>query len=170
MKLKEQNWIDTNGNTWPINGCNEESALALFKSLKCCTNCNCCVSSDNCNNCDRCVDCNKCHSCASCTGCIECTNCTDCYNCYNCVNCHGCSDCYHCHDYVSQPKIYMTTCARFYYGETTDGEMSLQVVWKSQGTLEEFEQAVMKEFANNEECRNICLKEIAKVKILFDIN
>lgn len=57
----------------------------------------------------------------------------------------------------------------FYYGDTENG-MSLQVVCGCfRGNLEEFEQSVLKTDANNEEYKTQYLKEIEKVKVLFEL-
>lgn len=91
----------------------------------------------------------------------------NCYNCYNCSDCSG---------YKIRPMQYVTTKIGsrndntiFYYGETENG-MSLQVVCGCfRGDLEEFEKAVLKTHADNDIYREQYLKEIQKVKALFEL-
>lgn len=96
---------------------------------------------------------------------IDCTECTDCNNCYNCDN------------FKTNPQIYKTrkigsrnSQTTFYYGEADKG-MEVQVVCGCfRGNLEEFETAVMKTHKNCDEYREQYLREIEKVKVLFDLN
>lgn len=90
------------------------------------------------------------------------------------INCHDCHDC---HDYIENPLIYSTKKIGsrydntiFYYGMTKNNEMSLQVVCGCfRGNFKEFESAVMKTHKNNSLYRNEYLKEIEKVKVLFEV-
>ena len=105
-------------------------------------------------------------------GCSNCYNCHYCRNCDYCDNCNNCRDCYRCAFYTKNPMLYRTDRigsrgdhTLFYY----DG-MLLQVVCGCfRGDLKEFETMVLKTHANNEVYRNQYLKEIAKVKVLFEL-
>lgn len=96
--------------------------------------------------------------------------------CINCIDCRWCSDCRDCRGYKNRPMQYVTSeigsrndSSTFYYGETENG-MSLQVVCGYfRGDLEGFEKAVLTTYANDEEYKTSYLKEIEKVKVLFEL-
>jgi len=175
MKHKNGYWIDDNGNRW--SDCISESeAQKSSESLKGCSNCYNC---HYCRNCDYCDNCNNCRNCRNCRYCNNCHYCRDCYNCNNCYNCHycdDCCDCYRCEYYTENPARYLTDRIGsrrdhtvFYFGKIENG-MSLQVVCGCfRGDLKEFEAAVLKTHENSEVYRNQYLKEIAKVKTLFEL-
>lgn len=142
MKHKNGYWIDLNGNRW--SDCISESeAQKNSESLK---------------------------------GCINCCDCSACRACHACRGCRDCRGCQTCRGYISNPHRYVTSKigsrndnTTFYYGETEIG-MSLQVVCGCfRGDLEEFEKAVLKTHANDEEYKIQYLREIKKVKILFEL-
>lgn len=154
MKKINNYWVDENNNKWWCGNTTEEQAIAYSESLIACSNCY------------NCHDCNNCHYC---DGCYYCDDCCDCHDCDNCNNCR---DCYRCAFYTKNPMLYRTDRigsrgdhTLFYY----DG-MLLQVVCGCfRGDLKEFETMVLKTHANNEVYRNQYLKEIAKVKTLFEL-
>ncbi len=92
------------------------------------------------------------------------------------INCDNCCGCYCCERYTENPTLYRTDRigsrkdrTTFYYGKTEKG-MSLQVVCGCfRGDLEEFEKAVLKTHADNDIYREQYLKEIQKVKALFEL-
>ena len=100
----------------------------------------------------------------------------NCYNCDNCSNCYYCNNCSNCKCYIENPALYRTDHigsrndqTTFYYGKTEEG-MSLQVVCGCFcGDLKEFEATVLKTHANDEEYKIQYLKEIQKVKALFEL-
>ena len=133
-------WTDENNNRWDTEIYTEEAAEKFSKSL------------------------------------VNCYNCYSCYNCRNCQNCDYCDNCRNCRNYKLNPQRYTTKKigsrndqTTFYYGETKNG-MEVQVVcgcfW---GNLEEFEEAVLETHKDNDLYRKQYLKEIEKVKILFDL-
>ena len=159
-----------------------------------CDNCQNCIDCRNCDNCHNCHDCNDCCYCCYCRNCRNCRNCNNCRYCINCINCincyycyycrccyycdycHNCRYCHYCHDYKSDPQKYTTgkigsrnDQTTFYYGETESG-MEVQVVCGCfRGNLEEFEKAVLETHKDNDLYRKQYLKEIEKVKILFEL-
>ena len=141
MKQINDYWVDENNNRWDCELYTEAEAERCSKTL------------------------------------IDCTECTDCINCNNCNNCDYCDNCYNCTNFIENPQVYKTkkigsrySQTIFYYGETDKG-MEVQVVCGCfRGNLEAFENAVMKTHANNDEYREQYLKEIAKVKSLFELN
>lgn len=170
MKKIDEYWVDDNGNKWPRYRINEELAIIYSNTLINCHNCY------NCSNCINCNDCNDCSGCYNCRYCGYCSNCSNCDNCSDCSKCRGCYNCRSAKNYKVQPLAYITgnigsrnDNTIFYYGETKNG-MSLQVVCGCfRGDLEEFEEAVMKTHAENDVYRNQYLKEIEKVKVLFEL-
>lgn len=164
MKKINGYWIDENNNKWDCNFYSEEKAIELSKTLIYC---------DNCFNCSYCSSCRYCHYCHYCDYCRDCSGCNDCNICHSC---HHCSYCIGCHGYLDQPQIYVTKKigrrndnTTFYYGETKSG-MFIQVVCGCfHGNLEKFEKAVLETHSNSEKYRNQYLKEIEKVKVLFDL-
>ncbi len=159
MELVNGYWIDENNNKWSEYFYTEKQAKMNSESLI---------------NCHDCHDCLYCHDCRNCRNCHDCHDCRNCRNCHDCRNCHNCHDC---HDYIENPLIYSTKKIGsrydntiFYYGMTKNNEMSLQVVCGCfRGNFKEFESAVMKTHKNNSLYRNEYLKEIEKVKVLFEV-
>ena len=175
MKHKNGYWIDDNGNRW--SDCISESeAQKSSESLKGCSNCYNCHYCRNCDYCDNCNNCRNCRYCNNCHYCRYCYNCNNCYNCHYCDDCNACRDCYRCEYYTENPARYLTDRIGsrrdhtvFYFGKIENG-MSLQVVCGCfRGDLKEFEAAVLKTHENSEVYRNQYLKEIAKVKTLFEL-
>lgn len=88
------------------------------------------------------------------------------------IGCSGCRDCSYCNAYQINPMRYTTgkigsrkDNTTFYY---LDG--NLQVVCGCfRGDLEKFKEAVLTTHKDNEEYRNEYLKEIEKVKALFEL-
>ena len=158
MKQINGYWMDENNNRWNIEIYTEEQAEKCSKSLVNCHDC------DNCCNCHGCSDCNYCH---------KCNDCRCCCDCYNCRNCDSCRNCY---NYKQNPQRYTTKKigsrndqTTFYYSETKNG-MEVQVVCGCfRGNLEDFEKAVLKTHKDNDLYRKQYLKEIEKVKILFEL-
>lgn len=169
MRHENGYWIDENGNRWN-DYCSEERAKELSSSMINCYNCY------NCRNCRNCCGCGNCRGCCGCCGCYNCYNCNNCSNCSNCCGCRNCRDCRDCYGYTENPALYRTDRigsrndqTTFYYGKTEEG-MSLQVVCGCFcGDLKEFEATVLKTHANDEEYKIQYLKEIQKVKALFEL-
>ena len=162
MKHENGYWIDENGNRW--NDCDKERAKELSSSMI------------NCHDCCNCSYCRGCYDCCNCSYCRYCRGCYDCRDCRGCRGCRGCYDCRGCRGYKIRPMQYVTSeigsrndNTIFYYGETDIG-MSLQIVCGCfRGNLEVFEQAVLETHANNDIYREQYLKEIKKVKALFEL-
>lgn len=145
-----------------------------------CDYCDSCYDCDYCHNCDNCRCCDYCHNCGFncryCHNCDYCDNCDNCRHCRNCRYCHNCDNCRNCYDYKQNPQRYTTKNigsrndqTTFYYGETKNG-MEVQVVCGCfRGNLEKFEKAVLETHKDNDLYREQYLKEIEKVKILFDL-
>ena len=161
MKQINGYWTDGNNNRWDIGIYTEEQAEKYSKSLV------------NCHDCRNCFDC---HSCGYCDYCINCHDCNSCHNCRNCYDCQYCYNCRHCCDYKQNPQRYTTKKigsrndqTTFYYGETESG-MEVQVICGCfRGNLEDFEKAVLKTHKDNDLYREQYLKEIKKVKVLFEL-
>lgn len=151
-----------------------------------CHNCGYCNNCHYCNNCENCYycyyssncrDCHSCRNCNNCNKCHDCHNCNNCRYCYNCSNCRDCNNCYNCCYYKQNPQRYTTgkvgsrnDQTTFYYGETKNNEKEIQVVCGCfKGNLEEFEEAVLETHKDNDFYRKQYLKEIEKVKVLFDL-
>lgn len=104
---------------------------------------------------------------------VNCYNCINCINCRNCLNCNYCDNC---SNYKSNPQKYTTKeigsrddQITFYYGKTKIG-MELQVVCGCfRGNLEKFKKSVLETHKDNDLYRKQYLKEIEKVKVLFDL-
>ena len=194
MKKINNYWVDENNNKWWCGNTTEEQAIAYSESLIACSNCynchdcnnccycrNCCYcyNCNDCRNCCYCANCSNCHDCNACRDCNDCCYCRYCRycdNCNDCRNCHYCDNCYRCEYYTENPARYLTDRIGsrrdhtvFYFGKIENG-MSLQVVCGCfRGDLKEFEAAVLKTHENSEVYRNQYLKEIAKVKTLFEL-
>ena len=190
MKHENGFWVDENGNRWRDN-ITEQEAKSSSDSLKNCTDCTECVYCKCCRGCMNCLCCydctnsNKCYGCTSCDNCTRCDYCCDCNycsNCRSCASCDYCKDCtnceycHNCRKYDQNPSSYVTKKVGsrdeqtiFYYGDTEKGK-SFQVVcgcfW---GNLEEFEAAVLKTHRYSGVYREQYLKEIRKVKVLFEL-
>ena len=142
-----------------------------------CDNCKFCDHCNYCKFCDHCDNCKFCDYCNYCKFCDHCDNCKFCDHCNYCDYCNYCDNCYNCDNFKTNPQIYKTreigsrnSQTTFYYGETDKG-MEVQVVCGCfRGNLEEFETAVMKTHKNCDEYREQYLREIEKVKVLFDLN
>ena len=154
MKQINGYWVDANNNRWNTEIYTKGQAEKCSKSLI------------DCYNCDNCRCCYDCHGCYRCYCCYDCHCCCDCYNCLGCYN------------YKQNPQRYTTgkvssrnDQTTFYYGETKNG-MEVQVAcgcgW-FKGNLETFEKAVLEIHKDNDLYREQYLKEIEKVKILFDL-
>ena len=167
-------WVDENNNRWNIGIYTEEQAEKFSKSLVNCYNCH------NCRNCSNCRNCNNCDNCCYCGGCRYCDNCHACDYCRCCSNCNNCRDCRYCdncYDYKQNPQRYITgkvdsrnAQTTFYYGETKNNEKEIQVVCGCfRGNLEDFEKAVLETHKDNDLYRKQYLKEIEKVKVLFEL-
>lgn len=158
MKQINGYWMDENNNRWDIEIYTEEQAEKFSKSL---VNCYNCISCRNCRNCDNCRYCHNCYDCC------------DCRNCRYCCYCHYCNNC---HDYKQNPQKYTTSRigrrngqTTFYYGETKNG-MEVQITCGCfRGNLEKFKKAVLETHKNNDLYRKQYLKEIEKVKVLFEL-
>ena len=144
-----------------------------------CYSCRNCQNCDNCRNCYSCYNCQNCDNCRNCYSCYNCRNCRNCYSCYNCRNCHYCDycdNCRYCRNYKLNPQKYTTKKigsrndqTTFYYGETESG-MEVQIICGCfRGNLEDFEKAVLETHKDNDLYRDQYLKEIEKVKVLFDL-
>lgn len=169
MKQINGYWVDENNNRWDTEIYTEEEAEKYSKSLVNCYNCDSCYGCYGCYGCRNCCDCDNCYYCCDCR---NCDNCRNCYNCYDCDNCH----CDNCHDYKQNPQRYTTKKigsrndqTTFYYGETESG-VEVQVVCGCfRGNLEKFEKAVLETHKDNDLYREQYLKEIEKVKVLFEL-
>lgn len=172
LKIKQIDgyWVDKNNNMWDCYVYTQEQAEKFSRTLIDCHNCINCYNCHNCCSCLSCHDCYRCHHCNSCYSCYYCISCNSCHS------CHSCYFCYKCRDYKSNPQRYVTAKigsrndqTTFYYGKT-ERDMEIQVFCGSfRGTIEEFEQAVLKTHADNDKYREQYLKEIAKVKVLFEL-
>ena len=192
--LKQINgyWVDENNNRWNIEIYTEEEAEKCSKSLVNCYDCDNCGACGNCRNCKNCNYCNYCCDCLNCTDCTNCNDCCycchcrycrcccDCRYCDDCRYCNNCRNCYyccHCCNYKQNPQKYTTdkvgsrnSQTTFYYGETENNKKEIQVVCGCfRGSLEDFEKAILKTHKDNDLYRKQYLKEIEKVKILFDL-
>lgn len=170
MKQINGYWVDENNNRWNCEICSEASAEKFSKTLI------------NCTDCIDCTNCTDCNSCFNCLYCHNCTNCINCWLCHNCISCHLCNSCFDCmycnfcRKFKENPQMYTTkkiggrnAQTIFYYGKTDKG-MEVRVVCDFfKGNLEEFETAVMKTHKNCDEYREQYLREIAKVKVLFEL-
>ena len=103
-------------------------------------------------------------------------NCHNCRNCSYCYNCDYCDNCRYCRNYKLNPQKYTTKKigsrndqTTFYYGETESG-MEVQIICGCfRGNLEDFEKAVLETHKDNDLYREQYLKEIEKVKVLFEL-
>lgn len=172
MKQINGYWVDEDGNRWDCKKFTREQAEKFSKSLV------------NCQDCYNCCDCISCNSCWYCKYCIDCIDCCDCNNCYDCDFCNYCHYCRYCNDcdfcnyccnYKQNPQRYTTKKIDskndqiiFYYGETKNNEKEIQVVCGCfRGNLEDFEKAILETHKDNDLYRKQYLKEIERVKILF---
>lgn len=185
-------WMDENNNRWDTKIYTKEQAEKFSKSLVDCYNCYNCDNCYNCRYCDYCNNCHNCHQCSYCGNCRYSSNCYNCYDCrycdycnncnysYHCRNCYHCCDCDYCcncNNYKSDPQRYTTDRigsrndkTTFYYGETENNKNEIQVICGCfRGNLEDFEKAILKTHKDNDLYRKQYLKEIEKVKILFDL-
>lgn len=161
MKQIDGFWIDENNNKWDTKIYTEEEAEKRSKSL---------VNCYNCKNCRNCIGCCYCHDCHDCCYCHDCRYCRYCRYCCNCDYCN------YCRNYKSDPQRYTTKkigsrldTTTFYYGETENG-MEVQIICGCfRGNLEKFEKAVLETHKDNFFYRKQYLKEIEKVKVLFDL-
>lgn len=175
-------------------GCHNCDNCSYCYNCDYCDNCQNCIDCRNCDNCHNCHDCNDCNDCCYCRNCHNCRNCNNCRNCINCINCincyycyycrccyycdycHDCHYCHNCHDYKQNPQRYTTKeigsrndQTTFYYGETEKG-MEVQIICGCfRGNLEDFEKAVLETHKDNDLYRKQYLKEIEKVKVLFEL-
>lgn len=164
MKQINGYWVDENNNRWDIEIYTEGQAEKCSKSLVNCYNC------QNCYNCRNCRNCHYCYYCYYCCDCCNCDNCRYCCYCYNCCDCNSCDY------YKLNPQRYTTNKigsrndqTTFYYGETKKG-MEVQVICGCfNGNLEDFEKAVLETHKDNDLYRKQYLKEIEKVKVLFEL-
>ena len=191
MKQINGYWTDENNNRWNTEIYTEEQAEKCSKSLvncynccncrycRYCSNCRCCVNCDYCRYCSGCCDCDNGYDCRCCVDCNDCRYCNDCRHCcycHYCRYCRYCCDCHGCYNYKQNPQRYTTKeigsrndQTTFYYGETGNG-MKVQIVCGCfRGNLEEFEEAVLEKHKDNDLYREQYLKEIEKVKVLFDL-
>lgn len=174
MKQINGYWVDENNNRWNIGIYTEEQAEKFSKSLVNCYNCNNCGYCDNCRSCHNCRYCNKCNDCNNCRYCDYCDYCNSCRYCRYCCDCRYCHDCC---NYKQNPQRYTTKKIdskndqiTFYYGETKNNEKEIQVVCGCfRGNLEDFEKAVLETHKDNDLYRKQYLKEIEKVKVLFEL-
>lgn len=177
LKKINEYWTDENNNRWDTEIYTKEQAKTFSKSLINCYNCYNCM---NCNNCFNCNYCDNCRNCGYCNNCHYCNNCENCYYCYYCSNCHDCHSCRYCNDcynYKQNPQRYITKKigsrndqTTFYCGKTENNEKEIQVVCGCfRSNLEKFEKAVLETHKDNDVCREQYLKEIEKVKVLFDL-
>ena len=186
-------WTDKNNNKWDCEKYTKKSAKEASESLVDCYNCNNCHHCYYCYNCSNCINCRNCRSCFNCDNsqscvrcrecnrcdyCQNCDSCIDCFNCRNCTNCQGCFYCDSCHDYKSNPQRYTTDeingiddQVTFYYGRTIDNEKKVQIscIVFTGDNLKEFEKAVLKRHEDSAFRRGWYLKEIEKVKVLFEL-
>ena len=152
MEQTNRYWVDENNNRWDCGIYTEGQAEKFSKSLV------------NCYNCHNCRNCRNCHDC------YDCDYCDYCDSCYDCDYCHNC------HDYKQNPQRYTTKeigsrndQTTFYYGETEKG-MEVQIICGCfRGNLEDFEKAVLETHKDNDLYRKQYLKEIEKVKVLFEL-
>lgn len=187
IRIEGSYFIDENNNKWDIAKYSKRDAIRLSTTLFCCTGCKNCRDCFSCSYCTDCASCSGCSGCVNCSSCFYCTYCTDCVNCSHCFNCRDCyrclycsscskcidcSYCRYCSDYKEQPMIYKTkkigsrnANTTFYY----DGKNNIQVVCGCfRGNLKQFEEAVLETHKNNSTFKEQYLKEIEKVKVLFD--
>ena len=170
MKQINGYWVDENNNRWDIKIYTAKQAEKFSKSLVNCYNC------DNCSYCDNCDNCDDCNCCSNCKNCRYCSYCDYCNNCSNCRYCRYCFYCHDCHYYKLNPQRYTTrkigsrnNQTTFYYGETKNG-MEVQIICGCfRGNLEKFEKAVLETHKDNDLYREQYLKEIEKVKVLFEL-
>ena len=191
MKQINGYWVDENNNRWDIEIYTEEQAEKFSKSLvncydcdncgdcgncRNCKNCRYCHNCDYCHNCYDCYDCCDCRYCSCCCDCRSCEYCRNCIDCRNCDNCRDCIDCRNCNNYKQNPQRYTTKKigsrndqTTFYCGETESG-MEVQITCGCfRGNLEDFEKAVLETHKDNDLYREQYLKEIEKVKVLFEL-
>ena len=185
MKQINRYWVDENNNRWDTEIYTKEQAEKCSKRLVNCYNCDNCDYCCNCDNCDYCNYCDNCKNCRYCNYCNYCINCNSsyncsycdyCNNCYNCRYCRYCDYCHSCNNYKSNPQRYTTkkigsrnAQTTFYCGETENG-MEVQIICGCfRGNLETFEKSVLKTHKDNDLYREQYLKEIEKVKVLFDL-
>ena len=142
MKQIKGCWVDENNNKWICDLCTKEKAEQYSKTL------------------------------------VDCHDCCNCHYCHDCHNCHNCCNCLGCYDYKQNPQRYVTGYigsrnkqTTFYYLDDDEmGNRKIQVACGCfRGNIEEFEQAVLKTHADNDEYREQYSKEIAKVKVLFEL-
>lgn len=164
-------------NCYCCHGCSDCGNCTDCSYCSSCRYCSRCISCCDCINCRNCTDCYYCRYCRDCTDCHDCRYCSRGSHCSYCSDCRGCSHCSYCRycrDYKNNPLQYTTKkigsrneSTNFYY----DGDSNIQVVCGCfRGNLDQFEQAVLKTHANNEKYKNQYLKEIEKVKVLFELN
>ena len=189
MKKFNDYWVDENNNTWGVRKTTEEQAVSYSNNLINCKNCNNCIDCIGCNNCSgcrscricvgcyackRCYSCDDCSNCISCYNCRSCGNCRNCHSCINCRDCIVCKDCRHCKDFESSPQIYRTRkigsrkdITLFYYTKEKGCYVACggPCFWD---TLDNFEMRVKEVHGDNEYAKEY-LKEIEKVKMLFDL-
>lgn len=181
MKQQDLCWVDTKGNKWSVKDYSESEASKCSKTLINCHNCYNCSKCTNCYDCDTCYNCENSYClyhCRCCYDCHFCHHCTACHDMHDCHHCFACFDIHNCHSYNEQPQIYATgkigsrnDITRFYFGKTSEHKISLQVACGCfSGDLKKFEQAVLETHAKNEVYKNQYLKEIQKVKILFELH
>lgn len=171
-------WVDWYNNKWSDDFSDERSVVSFSKTLNDCHNCCDCRDCEDCSECKNSYNSMNCVNCYYCNDCYDCIDCNTCYHCTGCDNCQGCYDCYNCCDYIQQPQTYTTRIiddrvgfVRFYYGKTSDGKMSLQISWDEFCyNLESFRITILKRYSDNEKYRSQFLKEIDKVKVLFELH
>lgn len=161
---------------YDCNNC--DSCTNSCLECKYCHKCSGCEHCDGCHDCSLCDDCHCCNLCKLCSFCQYCKNCKSCHYCNECDNCSYCHNCMFCKKYTANPMRYVTKINRrnicFYYGKPRNGNSMQIVCGHPMGytsvfkNLNRFQKSFLKKCENKEE-RDNCLKEIKKVKVLFEI-
>ena len=183
MKKVNNRWVDAKNNSWNCNLYTKEQAEEYSKSLidcrdcssctycSSCSECRDCSSCRDCSYCRDCRDCSYCRDCRDCSYCLDCSSCRDCLDCSSCRDCRDCTYCSSCCDCKKQPQIYMTKrigsrdASTFFYKNNRKVFVSCGCF---HGTLADFEARVKEVYPVNNKYRIQYLKEIKKVKTLWE--
>ena len=165
VKLVDGYWTDENSNVWNSEIYTESQAIVNSASLINCKNC------INCDSCDSCNSCDSCYSCYSCNSCDSCRSCRFCNSCYSCNSCDSCRCCDSSKEMKSQPQIYTSQkmgsrddYTTFYFYD----DIIYVKCGCFYGDLVKFEEAVKETHGKNEHAERY-IKEIAKVKMIFEV-
>lgn len=164
--------------------CKDCSDCNNCKLCGCCVKCNKCIRCNVCCDCEDCVGCSFCSYCADCKDCWFCNNgnfnndCYDCNRCYSCISCVKCDNCKRCvfckyiNGFEENPARYVTPLigsrndnTTFYYSD----KKIYVTCGCFRGDLKAFEKAVRKTHKCNKKHFDDYLREIKKVKTLFEL-